>query len=303
MTDEKRNAKFSARPLRKFNTFMAFANGLTCRTTSKSAWFFIRHILSDFFILQWRQALHFTKRPVVRVDTELDDKIPFTPSEVHIYLSFINIMTAPLDFMFRRMDRKIYAQEAKKYLDILAQIYIASSDIYKISMTTTKRPKYYKGKFFTIHFFDPHLLCVPSIHVEIAAAVYVWFSRVIKESSLSAEEKEMRLKEIKEWSFGIIESVLFVKQHSINCIPAALYTLTVQQEEGFFTKENADDIIYTIFKGSSLVTDENKRDLTNHFENLYGRFIEENKSAADWKDPVINWIREYAKQTEQKVNL
>lgn len=303
MKQEKRDKKFSTRPLRKFNSFCGITKAIANKTTSKSGWYFIHRILNDFFFLQWRQALHFTHRPVVRVDTELDDKIPFTPNEVHIYLSFINIMTYPLDFMLRRMDAKIYAKEAKNYLDILAKIYSSSSDIYKVSMTTTKRPKYYKGKFFTIHFFDPHLLCVPSIHVEISAAVYVWFSRVIKESNLSDEEKEMRLKEIKEWAFGIIESVLFVKQHSINCIPAALYTLTVQQEEGFFTKENADDIIYTIFKESTLVTEENKIALTAHFEKLYNRFVEENKTAADWKDPVINWIKEYAAQTGQNVQI
>lgn len=299
MTEEKRNKKFSTRPLRKFNSFCAITKAIGNRTTSKSGLYFIHRILNDFFFLQWRQAMHFTHRPVVRVDTELDDKIPFTPSEVDIYLSFINIMTCPLDFMLRRMDSKIYAKEAKNYLDILAKIYSSSADIYKTCMTTTKRPKYYKGKFFTIHFFDPHLLCVPSIHVEICAAVYVWFTRVINESNLSSEEKEMRLKEIKDWSFGIIESVLFVKQHSINCIPAALYTLTVQQQEGFFTKENADDIISKIFKESSLVSDENKVALTSHFDAMYERFTSEYKSSEDWKEPVINWIKEYSAKTGQ----
>ena len=58
--------------------------------TARHAWTYIFTILRDFFILQHLQRFHITKRRVINVDTAIDEKIPFVPQRIFVYLSFVS---------------------------------------------------------------------------------------------------------------------------------------------------------------------------------------------------------------------
>ena len=76
--------------LENFSAPKAFFRSILLPLTTGSVWKLIFTVLKDFFFLQLNQKFHFTKRPILNVDTEIDKKIPFKPEHVKTYLSFID---------------------------------------------------------------------------------------------------------------------------------------------------------------------------------------------------------------------
>ena len=255
-------------------------------------------------MIQQLQKLHFTKRPVINVETDIDDKIPFVPDHVDTYLDFVNFFVQPMDMLKKRLGYKRASQYLCLYLKFLTRIYRNSSLIYRFCLTTTTRPKYYKShKFRTIHFFDPHLLCVPSIHVAIAAGTYAWFKQCFKIGIFPKEEAEQYLEEIRNKAVRIVESVLFIKQHSVNCIPLALYMLSSTMNKSFFSAHDAADFIDALFRESPEINSEVRQEILEHFYYMYDRTLLESRFSADWQDCIRHWLLDFASSTGQKINL
>jgi len=294
--------KFAATPIKDFSPVAPFFF-LTLRPcTAKKAWTFIFTIIKDFFLLQHLQKLHITKRPVVNVDTEIDEKIPFTPDYVNTYLGFVQFFIKPMDMLKKRLGYKKAAPYLCLYLKFLTHIYKQASSIYRFCMTTTTRPHFLKNrKFRTIHFFDPHLLCVPSIHVAISAGSYAWFSQLFKTGILPQEEAEFRLKEIKKQAIAIVESVLFIKQHSVNCIPLALYMLSSTMYKSFFTIQDSINFIDDLFLETPEISPEVRSEIIEHFYYLYERSLLESKYSANWEECIQHWLMDFAAATGQKL--
>lgn len=301
-TEQKRAKKYGSLPISKFRTYSTIFYYSLRPCTAKRAWGLIITIIKDFFILQHLQQLHFTKRPVINVETSIDDKIPFTPSYVNTYLGFVSYFMRPVDMMGKRLGHKKATPYICLYLKFLMGIYKHSASIYRFCMTTTTRPKYYKTrKFRTIHFFDPHLLCVPSIHVAISAGVYAWFNQFYKTGIVPADEAEMRLGEIKKQAIEIVESVLFIKQHSVNCIPLALYMISSTMNKSFFSIEDSINFIDCLFVNTPEIPAEVRQEIIEHFYYLYERSLLESKYSADWEDCIKHWLTDFAVQTNQKI--
>lgn len=301
MTLQNRCQKYSSVPLNKFSNLAPYFF-LTLRPcTARQAWKFIFTIIKDFFLLQHLQKLHITKRPVVNVDTEIDEKIPFTPSYVTTYLGFVEFFIRPMDMLKKRLGYRKAASYLCLYLKFLTHIYSHASAIYRFCMTTTTRPRFYKNrKFRTIHFFDPHLLCVPSIHVAISAGSYAWFSQLFKTGILPQEEAEMRLNEIKKQAIAIVESVVFIKQHSVNCIPLALYMLSSTMYKSFFTVQDSINFIDDLFLETPEISPEVRQEIIDHFYYLYERTLLESKYSANWEECIQHWLMDFAAETGQQ---
>ena len=272
--------------------------------TTTTAWKLIFTVLKDFFFLQLHQKYHLTHRPVINVDTEIDKKIPFSPSHVGTYMSFIKFFLRPIDMLNAKLSHKDSTLYICLYLKFLSKIYSNASSIYRFCMTTTSRPKYLKThKFRTIHLFDPHLLCVPSLHVAICTGAYAWFKQFFKLGLIPHEDAEKYLSEIRAGAIAIVESVLFVKQHSVNCIPLALYMLTSTMSKSFFSIQDAIDFIESLFLDSPEISPENRKEIIEYFLYMYDRALLESKYSADWQNCIQHWLIDFAKATGQNVNL
>lgn len=248
------------------------------------------------------QVLHFTKRPVIYVDTEKDNLIPFSPKYVDIYISFVAFFVRPISVMTKKLGYKKAIPYLNDYLSFLTSIYSNAASIYRFCLTTTVRPRYLKNKaFITIHIFDPHLLCVPSIHVAIGTGVYEWYKDFFNKNLFTEQEADFYLNQIKSLGFSIIESVLFVKQHSINCIPLALYMLTATNKDDFIPKDEVHSIISELFINNEDITEDTKDKLRNHFISLYDNALENRKNYETWQESITNWLVEHAKKTSQKI--
>ena len=181
------------------------------------------------------------------------------------------------------------------YLKFLTSVYKNASSIYRFTMTTTTRPRYLKNhKFRTIHFFDPHLLCVPSIHVAISAGVLAWFRQFFKLGLFSQEETSAFIEELKVQAVAIVESVLFVKQHSVNCIPLALYMLSSTMNKSFFSAQDAIDFIDSLFVTATEIDAATKKEIIDYFYYMYDRALLESKYSSDWQLCIQHWLDEFA---------
>lgn len=283
------------KPINRYSAVAPFFYMPLMPCTARYAWKYIFTILRDFFILQHLQKFHFTKRRIINVDTDIDDKIPFVPQRVFDYLGFVGYFVRPIDMLKKRLGIRNAAPYLCLYLKFLTSVYKNASLIYRFTMTTTTRPKYLKNhKFRTIHFFDPHLLCVPSIHVAISAGVLAWFRQFFKLGLFSQEETSAFIEELKVQAVAIVESVLFVKQHSVNCIPLALYMLSSTMNKSFFSAQDAIDFIDSLFVTATEIDAATKKEIIDYFYYMYDRALLESKYSSDWQLCIQHWLDEFA---------
>jgi len=268
--------------------------------TIKKAWKLITTVICDFFLLQNLQKLKITKYPVIYVDSPLDEKIPFNPTKVKTYMNFIPYFLRPTVMLIKRMGYKNATPYLNEYLDFIATMYKNAATIYRFCMTTTHRPNYLKGKEFkAIHVADPHLLCVPSLHVTIAAGTYTWFKRFFANNIFNEQEANVYLSELLHDGLKITESVLFVKQHSVNCVPIAFYMLSASMPKEFFTASDVDNFISLLFSDCTELSDKVKSEIKEYFKFMYERNFLENIYADNWQDCIKHWLIDYANETGQ----
>jgi hypothetical protein len=265
-------------------------------------------IIYNFFLCQWLAAFLPGKVPVSQVDHPLDNKIPFAPSWVTIYIDFVQFWIRMLSFFLRRYGRRSYGK-VKEFILSMGRLYAYAAEVYSKNLSTTKRPFYIaRPRFFAIHLLDPHLMCIPSLHVMVVIHTYTMFNAIAK--ALGEEEtlKEQAL-EMKQGALAISQAILFVKQHSVNCIPAALYAMTCytpdlfpQEEAKAFTEQlfsppppkNKMPPNCRVHPAASPITKINESDqaeIKDHILLLYHRFLEERKTAKSWKEPVLNFLK------------
>lgn len=302
--NQNKSKKYSTKKLWSFSSVSPWFIFPFSPYTFVNTWKLIIAIIKDFFLLQALHKLHLTHHPVIYVDTDLDDKIPFVPEKVKDYMSFIPFFIKPTTMLRKRLGMKKAGPYISIFLRFIATMYHNAASIYRFCMTTTHRPKYIQTKEFrAIHIADPHLLCVPSLHVTIAAGTYAWFKQLFKTGILPQEEAQKRLDEIYTQAMKITESVLFVKQHSVNCIPLALYMLTSTMNKSFFSIEDAADFMNDLFKNCPEISEDLRKEIVNYFEFMYEKSLLENIYSKNWQDCIKNWLIDYAKKTGQELKI
>jgi hypothetical protein len=266
-------------------------------------------IFYNFFFCQYRAAFFPGKKsagktPVSRVDHELDAKIPFNPDWIAVYLDFAAFWVRILGFLLKRY-RERAEPGLRDFLDSMGRLYAFAGEVYGKNLSTTKRPFYIRRpRFLLIHVLDPHLMCVPSLHVMVVIRTYTKFADLL--ASLEpggAENNEIaaRARGVKRRAQDITEAILYVKQHSVNCVAAAMYAMT-RFEERLFPREEAEDFLSGIFssggQGESPVSGRrgkvNAGDGTairSYIGVLYTRFLAEGAKAPSWEKPLLDFLR------------
>jgi hypothetical protein len=264
-------------------------------------------IFKKFFISQWISNFLPGKVPVTKVDHALDEKIPFRPSWVTIYLDFVHFWIRMLTFFLRRYGRKAFVP-IRDFIYSMGKLYAFAAEVYEQNLSTTKRPFYItRPRFLVIHALDPHLMCVPSLHVMVVIHTYLQFYEI---SKLLGEEEKLKEQfiEMKQGALAISQAILFVKQHSVNCIPAALYGMTCFSP-GLFPQEEAEKFIqllfspapkpayktdrkvHPMFAPAAKLPQEDIAEIKEHILTLYRRFLEEGKTAKTWDEPLVRFLQ------------
>jgi len=270
----------------------------------------VPRIFYNFFLRQYIAAFLPGKVPVMNVDHELDKKIPFVPSWVTIYIDFVQFWIRMITFFTRRYGRKALIP-IRDFIFSMGDLYAHAAEVYTKIMSTTKRPFYIaRPRFFMIHLLDPHLFCIPSLHVMVVIHTYLMFSKIAEKVGDTENLKSQAL-EMKQGALAISQAILFVKQHSVNCIPAAFYAMTCFSPELFSQKE-AEDFCELLFSPapemkdpslksrvhpsaspSTKIREDDQLKIKEHILILYRRFLEEKKTAEFWYEPILGFLKEF----------
>lgn len=248
----------------------------------------IKSICYNFFFRQYRAALFPGRIPVWSVDHPLDEKIPFIPSWVGIYLDFIAFWVRILGFL-RRHYRRRGIKPAGKFIKTIGRLYAFAAEIYAKNLSTTKRPRYLaRPRFLLIHAVDPHLMCIPSLHVMVMISAYTQFRSILR--SLGDEERfATQVEEIRRGAMNITEAILYVKQHSVNCIAAAMYAMTCF-DPVLFPPEEGADFASRLFRGGKGPGPADAEVIRGHIMDLYLKFLEAGNSAETWEKPLVAFL-------------
>ena len=251
-------------------------------------------IFRNFFLLQYWAALFPGRCKVSRADHPLDEKIPFRPEKVRTYLDFIHFFIRVLGFLID-MGRQQGAAGRKAMEKIngliksIGELYGYAAVVYKKNFSTTNRPRYLsKLKFLLIHTFDPHLMCIPSLHVMVVILAYTKFRAILTELGIPPGPAGDAAEEVRMGALAITEAVLYVKQHSVNCIPAAMYAMT--RFGSLFTAEEAESFAQELFKKTLCMDAETKTEIRNHITGLYRKFLDQGNNTASWDEPLLEFL-------------
>jgi hypothetical protein len=275
-------------------------------------------IFYNFFFRQYRAAWLPGRVPVSRVDHPLDLKIPFVPSWINIYLDFIAFWVRMLSFLLRTYRRRAYVA-AGEFLTAINNLYRFAAETYQRNFSTTNRPFYIaRPRFFLIHLVDPHLMCIPSLHVMVVIRTYTQFAAILR-SLGETENCSAQIEEMKQGALTITRAILFVKQHSVNCVAAGLYAMTCFDGK-LFPPEEAEAFTELLFNDPPPVPSsaearlpQNYRlrpwaaprtkiptadaaEIKAHIIRLYRRFLAEGKTARHWKEPLLRFLQQLPKK-------
>lgn len=250
-------------------------------------------VLRDFFILQFSVKFGIRKIPILNVDHPLDATVPFTPERVSIYLDFVAFWVRPLAYIGKRFGRKAQIRYTAEMLNQVNRCYVDAAAVYRFRMTTTKRPRYYKGHFRIIHLFDPHYLCVPSLHVIVVVLAYTFYRKAFRELGMPEDEASTLNRELFEGAAAIAETVLYIKQHSVNCIPAALYAMT-RITPGEVTPTEVVAFINRLFASAADIDHETAGKIRAHIMDMYEELFLEGCHDSDWITPLQRWLNNYS---------
>jgi len=246
-------------------------------------------VLKDFFWLQFAVKWRLKKVPIVNVDHPLDDEVPFAPDKVGVYLDFVAYWVRPIGYIGRRFGDAAQRRYAIEFLGLIDRCYREAAHVYRFQMSTTRRPRYRRGRFLVIQLLDPHYLCVPSLHVMIVVLAYTFYRRAFTELGVTGAEAADLDRELFEGAVQITETVLYIKQHSVNCIPAALYAMSRITADQV-TASEVDVFIDRLFVDAPLLAESTGDRIRAAIREAFGRLTAEGRADADWPPAVQRFL-------------
>ena len=187
------------------------------------------HAIDHFFLPQFQSLLAPWLRPVATLSHPLDAQVPFRPQEVVAYLGYITFWFKTMRFFYDRLGREALPDICES-MDEVLMLYREAGAIYRRcqSTTTTRAPMPRMPYFAVIYLLDPHLHCIPSLHLLLICHNHISAARIIRRRGLSAEEYGPMLEEVVAEAVRITEAVLLVKQHSLLDLAPTLFLLTAR---------------------------------------------------------------------------
>lgn len=249
----------------------------------------LKIIWKDFFSPQFLSRFRLRKRKIVSVDHPLDNKIPFSPSHVKDYMYFTHLWVKSLVFLYLEFSAAAISDIAS-FLNDLSSLYINAFQVHNVYQSTTKRPRFSGGPYFyLIRLADPHLHCLPSLHVMITGFTFFRITDILKKLAKSSNEYEQEKVYLFSMTIKIIDSILFIKQHSVNCIPSGF--LLLHSTINDFPEDLSRQIINNLLQTSEIPVETGEL-VRSYMNRLYNSFSEKSKNF-DAKSLLIDFLKNY----------
>ncbi len=203
--------------------------------------------IREFFLPQFQTRLAHGSRPVVVLEHPLDAGIPHRPGQVHRYLGYIPAWMSSL----LRLG-ELYGADARGHIrghvEEVIRLYRESGAIYKtVQSTTTRRPPTGMNPYLlAIRWLDPHLHCIPSLHVLVAGYSYLGARKTVEALGFRPGALELVRCTYAE-ALAVVEATLLMRQHSVIDIAPSLFMLTALFPE--FTPQEARRFAGDLFRG------------------------------------------------------
>jgi hypothetical protein len=180
-----------------------------------------------FFLPQFESLLRPGVRPVAVVSHPLDERLPFDPGLFQRYLSYFTLWLKTLGCLYRIYGSAVLGDVERTMHDV-CRMYRASGSVYRRCQSTTTSRRATPGNpyFLLISLFDPHLHCIPSLHVLTICYNYHNARKIVEKHGGSGGRGWRVAAQAYSWALRITESVLLVKQHSVVDIGPSLYLLS-----------------------------------------------------------------------------
>ncbi|GHV73305.1 hypothetical protein AGMMS49940_06070 [Spirochaetia bacterium] len=171
------------------------------------------------------------------------------------------------------------------------RIYCFAAEVYSKNMSTTRRPFYIlHPQFLLIHLTDPHLMCIPSLHVMVMIFSYTHFRELLR-SFGDEETLKAKIEEVNAGAALITEAILYVKQHSINCVAASLYAMS-RFDPALFPPAEAEAFVSRLFVEPEGFSPEDGVRIRDHIITLYRHFMDRSRPGESWETPLLEFLRE-----------
>lgn len=283
---------FSSRPLHSFGVLQCYATLPVRLQSFIPAWRYIYTAATKFFLLQFLRKLRIIRTKIVHVDHELDNCIPFKPEVLDIYLDFINFWLRPISMLQQKFGVRKGTEIANDFLKYITLTYREAYNLYKHCMTTTCQPETDDAGLKFIRLLDPHYLCVPSLHIAVIILTTSFYRHLFEQDLFTEQEKKNWIQELEAHGMEIADSVLYLKQHSVNCIPAALYMMTKIVPE-LVSPTVAVPFLDKLLRNDTSIDNTTQKKITEHIQFIYERFLLEGTMEDDWKTPILRWLDTY----------
>jgi hypothetical protein len=121
---------------------------------------------------------------------------------------------------------------------------------------------------------------------------YGYYRHLFETENFSQLEKEQWGRELYDGAIEITETVLYVKQHSVNCIPAAIY-LVVKNFEEWISVDDGRKFIKSLFLKPEGFSDSQATEIRNYILNSYEKYLIEGEKSEHWYEPLWNFLLNY----------
>ncbi len=186
--------------------------------------------ITEFFLPQFQSRLFPGIRPISVMEHREDASLPFLPGCVRSYLGYIAIWLKTLQYLYGAFGRQALRDIEQMIRDVCL-IYYAAGRVYKRcqSTTTSRRTPPLNPYFILIRLFDPHLHCIPSLHVMTMCFNYHRTRQIVMKLGSRQAGKELNSEAAAQTytlALQITEVILLVKQHSLVDIGPSLFLLS-----------------------------------------------------------------------------
>ncbi len=187
----------------------------------------LKAALGQFFYPQFQTKLMPGIRPVAVLHHPYDSLLPFVPKLARCYLGYMTVWLKTIQYLYSAFGEEAIADIEQTFQDICLLYYTAGKVYRKCqSTTTTRRTDLFNPHFLLIYLFDPHLHCVPSLHVMTVCYNYLKARQIIDKHSPDKKKHALALRQTYRLALHITETILLVKQHSVMDIGPSLFLLS-----------------------------------------------------------------------------
>ncbi len=256
----------------------------------KPALSFIGTVLRRFFFDQFVYRLKPGRVQVKNIEHPLDAWIPVRYEMAGVYLGFIKLWIYALAYLRKRIGPE-FDDGVLDFLAGLQRCYADASGIYGQCLSTTRRPARAPcPRLAFVYAVDPHLFCVPSLHVLVVGYTYHRLRGLLEARGL-AGRFAVELEALRDRAIAITESILYVRQHSVNCIPAALSMLQVIVPS--YDEAESKAFLSSLFESEPELSAYRRAEAVAYMASLYDTLVSSGQGQAERYGAIVKFLLEY----------